>query len=64
MLEVYNAPSEAHVKAFTSSFLTGANARGSDWAVMNPDQGQVQFPARFVLLIDQKLKLATMQFLR
>lgn len=62
MLEVYDAPTEEHLKVFINSFMNGTNHKG-DWVVAQPDCGKVSFPAKFVIVAEHRISLATIQFL-
>ena len=59
MLTVYKAENNDQLKLFINSFMNAAEG----WAVMQPDCGQVVFPAQFVVVSDPKISLATIQFL-
>jgi len=62
MLKVHQAPSKEHLDVFINAFMNGANRKG-DWAVAQPDCGAVVFPAQFVVVADNRISLATIQFL-
>ena len=59
MLKVHKAENTDQLNLFINSFMNKANG----WAVMQPDCGQVTYPAQFVVVTDPKISLATIQFL-
>jgi hypothetical protein len=59
MLKVHQIPSKEKLDEFINGFMGAAPG----WAVMQPDCGNVQFPASMVVVGEPKMKLATFQFL-
>jgi len=59
MLKVYTAKDKKDINTFINSFMDSANG----WAVSQPDCGNVDFPAQFVIVAEHRFSLATIHFL-
>lgn len=55
MLTSYQAQSATELQRFINVFMNHAPG----WAVEQPDLYQISFPTKFVLVADQRIKLAT-----
>jgi len=60
MLLVYNAPDQK----FLDQFISNTMNSWQGWAFAQPDIGKVTFPARFVIIQEPNIKLATIQALQ
>ena len=63
MLEVYDAPTKQHLDAFVRAFMNGLNQKGN-WAVAQPDCDKMVFPAKFVIVVENNISLATIHQLK
>jgi len=59
MLRVYEVANQPALDQFISNTMN--NWKG--WAFVQPDHGKVNFPAKFVIVQEQRIALATIEFL-
>lgn len=60
MLTVYNAPDQK----FLDQFISNTMNKWAGWAFAQPDAGRVVFPAKFVIVQEPNIQLATIEVLQ